>query len=169
MDHSRKMTPLRRGFFDAQMAPSTFSTTKKERFLAALATGLSISGACEAAHIPRRTAYNHRDTDVDFKDAWDAAVIAGVEHLEDEARRRAVEGVDKPVYQGGARVGVIREYSDTLLIFLLKGRAREKYGDQVRIDFGAVRAEAERLAKEYDLDPEELIRVAQEITSGAKR
>jgi hypothetical protein len=26
------------------------------------------------------------------------------------------------VYQGGKKVGVVQEYSDTLLIFLLKGR-----------------------------------------------
>ena len=41
--------------------------------------------------------------------------------LEDEARRRAVDGVDEPVFQQGKQVGTIRKHSDTLLIFLLKG------------------------------------------------
>lgn len=49
------------------------------------------------------------------------------DRLEREAMRRAHEGVRKPVYQGGKRVGFIQEYCDTLLIFLLKGLRPEKY------------------------------------------
>ncbi len=43
--------------------------------------------------------------------------------LEDEATRRAIEGVKKPVYQGSKKVGEILHYSDTLLIVLLKAQA----------------------------------------------
>ena len=51
--------------------------------------------------------------------------------LEAEARRRAVEGVEEPVgwYKGQAG-GVVRKYSDTLLIFLLKGRRPELYRER---------------------------------------
>ncbi len=49
-----------------------------------------------------------------------------------EAVRRAVEGTEKPVYQQGRLVGHVQEYSDTLLIFLLKGRRPEKYGEKLR-------------------------------------
>lgn len=51
---------------------------------------------------------------------------------EGELHRRAFKGVLKPVYQGGARVGSIREYSDTLAIFLMKAHRPEKYRDTVR-------------------------------------
>ena len=46
-------------------------------------------------------------------------------------RRRAVEGVEEPVgwYKGEAG-GVVRKYSDTLLIFLLKGRKPEMYRER---------------------------------------
>jgi hypothetical protein len=37
-----------------------------------------------------------------------------------EAWRRAVKGCRKPVYQGGQLVGYVREFSDLLLIFLIK-------------------------------------------------
>jgi len=37
----------------------------------------------------------------------------------------------KPVYHGGKRVGFIREYSDVLLIFLLKGLRPAKYRERV--------------------------------------
>ncbi len=42
--------------------------------------------------------------------------------LEAEAWRRAVEGVEKPVgWYKGKPGGYVREYSDTLLIFPLRG------------------------------------------------
>lgn len=45
--------------------------------------------------------------------------------------RRAYHGVEKPVTVAGKRE-IIREYSDTLLIFLLKGARSNKYRDNVR-------------------------------------
>jgi hypothetical protein len=61
----------------------------------------------------------------------EAARIEAADLLEDEAFRRAHQGIDKPVFQGKELVGVIREYSDTLLIFLLKGCRPDKYRDRV--------------------------------------
>jgi hypothetical protein len=58
---------------------------------------------------------------------WDDAIEAGADVLEAEAWRRAVEGVERPIVSGGKVVTTVREYSDTLLIFLLKGRRPEKY------------------------------------------
>jgi hypothetical protein len=46
---------------------------------------------------------------------------------EAEAWRRAVEGVERPIVSGGKVVTTVREYSDALLIFLLKGRRPAKY------------------------------------------
>lgn len=54
--------------------------------------------------------------------------------LEQEAHRRAVEGVDEPVYHKGYLVAKVRRYSDTLLIFLLKGAAPEKYRDHTDLN-----------------------------------
>jgi hypothetical protein len=52
--------------------------------------------------------------------------------LEAEAHRRAVEGVEKPVgWYKGRPGGYVREYSDVLLIFLLKGLRPEKYKDRL--------------------------------------
>lgn len=57
-----------------------------------------------------------------------------VERMENEARRRAVEGTLRPVFHGGAQVGEVREYSDTLLIFLLKAHD-PKYRDKQQIEY----------------------------------
>ncbi len=52
--------------------------------------------------------------------------------LEAEAYRRAVEGVEKPTgWYRGVAGGVVREYSDSLLMFLLKGIRPDKYKDRV--------------------------------------
>ena len=56
----------------------------------------------------------------------DEAVAEGIDLLEEEARRRAVDGVNKrPIYHRGVQVGEIAQYSDKLLIFLLERRRPE--------------------------------------------
>lgn len=99
-------------------------------FLDTLADTANVSRACKAAGVPRRTAYNWRRDDKEFAAQWDEMQELGNEALEDEAVRRGHEGYDKPVYQGGVQVGTVREYSDTLLIFMLKGRRPEKFKDR---------------------------------------
>lgn len=58
------------------------------------------------------------------------ALDDAVDDMELEAKRRAFKGTLKPVYQGGEKVGEIREYSDTLAIFLLKAHRPEKYRER---------------------------------------
>jgi hypothetical protein len=98
-------------------------------FLEALARTASVTAACEEVAIARRTVYEWRD-DPDFVVAWEAAIEKGTDALEDEAIRRAYHGTDKPVYQGKELVGHIREYSDTLMIFMLKARRPEKFKER---------------------------------------
>lgn len=140
-------------------------TTKKDPnawrvpFLEALSSGMSITTACKDAKVGRSTAFDHRQRDEAFALAWHQAMEAGADLLEDEARRRAAEGTIKPVYQGGKKVGEIREYSDTLLIFLLKGKRPDVYRDNVKVEHtGKVQhdltamsdAELEALERELD-------------------
>ena len=103
---------------------------KREKFLVALRDGQSISDACKASNVARRTAYNWRDSDKDFAAEWDDALDEGSDLLEDEAKRRAVDGVDEPVFYQGQEVARVKKYSDTLLMFLLKGRRPEKFKDR---------------------------------------
>lgn len=86
--------------------------------------------SCEMAGLPRSTVYDWRHADQAFAQAWDAALELGTDALEDEAVRRAYHGTDKPVYQGGKQVGTVREFSDTLLIFMLKARRPEKFKER---------------------------------------
>jgi hypothetical protein len=103
---------------------------KRAKFLARLVEGASIHAAATAAGIGRTTAYEWRDAEPEFAAAWDEAVEAGTDALEDEAIRRARSGVDEPVYYQGEKVGVVRRYSDTLLIFMLKARRPDKFKER---------------------------------------
>jgi hypothetical protein len=114
---------------------------KPRVWMKAFITSLSLRGivtqACETAKIERTTAYKARETDTTFAAAWDEAVEVAADALEAEAWRRAVDGVEKPVgfYQGAAGE-YVQEYSDTLLIFLLKGVRPAKYRDNVKVEHG---------------------------------
>lgn len=106
---------------------------KKRAFLAEYAQCGNISRSARAAGIERSSVYQWQEHDEAFSVAMRQAEIEAVEVLEEEARRRAHDGVRKPVYQGGGLVGHVQEYSDTLLIFLLKGLKPEKYRDRYDI------------------------------------
>lgn len=97
------------------MAARTDRAVKKQRqeLLDALRSGASVTAACRVVGVPRRTAYQWREDDENFAAEWADALEEGTDALEDEARRRAMES------------------SDTLMIFLLKGRRPEVYKDRV--------------------------------------
>lgn len=98
------------------------------RFLQALASGCSASEAAASAGITSSSAYARRKRDPDFAAGWADAIEDSADLLEQEARRRAIDGVEEPVYQGGQLVGTKTVYSDSLLALLLKGRRQAVFG-----------------------------------------
>lgn len=98
------------------------NVAKKATFLAQLKMGSSVKTAALAAGIHRRTFYDWRDQDSEFRAAWDDAIKESVEILEDEVRRRALDPNDKQSY--------------ILLMFLLKKHDpsyRENYKREVTV------------------------------------
>ena len=67
----------------------------ERRMLEALARGMSPARAGRTAGVGRSTVYLWRREDPEFAQKWDDAVADGIDLLEDEARRRALEGSDK--------------------------------------------------------------------------
>lgn len=110
------------------------AATWRPKFLAALAETCNVTHAARTAGINRNTAYDHRDSDAAFAAAWDDALEQGVDVLELEARRRALHGTLRPVFHQGIECGAIREYSNTLTIFLLKAHRPDKYRERQTID-----------------------------------
>jgi len=72
-----------------------------------------------------------------YRKAFEAADQSVQDMLEQEAIRRGVQGVERPVYQGGRMVGYVRDYSDPCLIFLMKCRILRYRGadaNQILVD-----------------------------------
>lgn len=143
---------------------NTIRHHKKRAFLAAYAEAGNVKKAAELSDVHRSTHYDWLGADAEYAAAFALADEDAGDNLEAEARRRAVEGVPEPVYYQGDVVGTVQKYSDTLLIFLLKGTRPEKYADRVRVD-QVVRGRAQELAKRYGITEEEVLAEAESILS----
>lgn len=108
------------------------------KLLLKLAETANIKAACKAAKVGRTAFYGRRETDAVFAKAVQEALEEATDDLELEARRRAKDGTQKPVYYQGLKCGVINEYSDTLMIFLLKAHRPEKFRDKVKVEHGGI-------------------------------
>jgi hypothetical protein len=101
----------------------------KQKFLDTYRGTGNVSAAAVLATIGRRTHYDWIRDDAVYAASFADAVEEAADRLETEARRRAVTGCSEAIYYKGAQIGTLKKYSDTLLIFLLKGARPEKYSD----------------------------------------
>ncbi len=106
---------------------------KQRAFLGTYAACGCIRYAARNAKCSRSAHYKWMQ-DAAYAEAFAEAREAACDVLESEARRRAVEGVVRPVYYRGKIVGTMRKYSDTLLIFLMKAAMPQKYRDNAKIN-----------------------------------
>lgn len=113
---------------------AVFSDEQKIIFLNELSQHSVIKYACEKAKISRLTFYYNYQSDEEFRRLVDDAFVLGAINIEDEAKIRAIEGVEEEVYFKGEMVGTVRKFSDFLLTFLLKGNFPYKYGGVVSDD-----------------------------------
>ena len=102
-------------------------------FLDELSQWPNVSRACRKAGISRVTAYRHKADYQDFNEAWENAIETGLDKWEEEAARRAFEGVDKPVIYQGEITDTFKEYSDTLAVTMLKAHRPEKYRERSEV------------------------------------
>ena len=73
------------------------------------------------------------ETDPGFHELAQDAMEEWADCLEQEAVRRAVEGVEEPVFHQGEVVGFVTKYSDALLGKLLTGRRPEIFGNKTEV------------------------------------
>jgi hypothetical protein len=133
-------------------------------FLAQLAESGNVRRACRAIGRHPATLYKYRQRDPAFAALWDETVAVAMDTvLEPEAVRRAVEGIEKPVYHLGEQVGTVREYSDTLLIFLLKGGKPDKYKERREVFHRGTIALLQKLEQISAMTPDELENFLQEV------
>jgi len=122
---------------------------KKEAFLAAYAECGVITQAAKTAKCNRNMHYEWLN-DQEYKKRFEDAHEQACDNLEQEARRRAIEGWDEPVYQNGVKCGVKRKRSDTLLIFLMKGAMPDKYKERVSQEVDAKISATAKIIEDED-------------------
>lgn len=108
---------------------------KRERFLEALATGWTVTHAAERAGAHRRRFYEARAGDEAFAAAWEQAWDEGTDRLEDELRRRSVDGYDEVTTgRDGEVLRTLHRYDNTGLVKLLAARRPEKYRESAAVE-----------------------------------
>lgn len=112
-------------------------TPKKGAFLEEFARSGNIAHAAKIAGIGRQTHYDWINPELskdaeEYRAMFEDAKHDAIAVLELEARRRATDGVVRIKFHKGERFEEL-QYSDTLLIFLLKGNAPEKYRERYEV------------------------------------
>ncbi len=119
-------------------------TRLKKAFLESFRQHGNITRACRLSTASRSSVYRWKDEDDQFASDFHVAEMEATEHLEEAAYVRAVEGVRRLKFERGEAIldpatgepYTEMECSDTLLIFLLKARAPEKYRERHDIKHG---------------------------------
>ena len=88
-----------------------------DRFIMRLRDSGNVRLACQAAGVPRSTAYRWRDRWATFNAEWDEAIEDACDILEETAWKRAV-----------------REGSDRLLMFLLKAHRPDRFKERSQVE-----------------------------------
>lgn len=151
-------TPNRKAGEIDSMTPNARAHARRDwkpTFIEALRASGNVRYATTRAGISRQTAYVHRERDPKFAEDWCDAIDDFVDVCELELRRRAIDGVERidhlrvgtddkgnPVYEEIK----YREYSDKLLMFMLRAVRPEKYRDN--FDLAKLLREAAGLPQE---------------------
>ena len=106
----------------------------KQTFLDVLADTGVIQDGCRVAKVSRQTVYQWRKNDEVFEQAYADALNAASDALESEARRRAVEGVVRVKFNKEGTPFDEVQYSDTLLLALLKAKKPSEFADRSKTE-----------------------------------
>ena len=132
------------------MRKSKFTPERQQHFIKTLSETGSVSTAAALAGSSRTRVYELRKVDPAFATAWEEAEEITADRLENEARRRAVEGVPEPLVSAGKLVRdddgqpiMVRRYSDNLLQALMRARRPPPRERSVRFRLPALRSTAD--------------------------
>jgi hypothetical protein len=106
---------------------------RQKQFLEQYARCGNLTEAARKCRIDRNRHYDWLQ-DPEYEAKFANAYAQACDIVDGEIRRRGVTGILKPVFYKGEKVGSIREYSDTLLIFLAKGMMPDKYAQFIKGD-----------------------------------
>lgn len=130
-----------------------WTPARQRAFIEALADLGSVEAACRVVDMSSVGAYHlRRQPGAEaFRAAWEVALDLGVKRIEDVAMDLALNGVEEPVYSYGKLVGTRIKRNDSLLMFILRNRAPERFaaGGGAKAMNAVGKMELERLKKEW--------------------
>lgn len=145
------------------MSNNSKRTVRRDnRFFDALERGLGVTESARVAGYARRSVYEYRDKDTEFAARWQDAVQNHIETMEMEADRRALEGVEEPVYYQGKECGRVRKFSDNLLMFRLKALNPEVYRERTE-NINNVQGKIDHTHKLAEMPDDELDKRIEEL------
>jgi len=112
----------------ARPAPRRWSAKAEGAFLEALAESGNVARSCRIAGVSDNTVYRQRAKSEAFRTRWAEALREGYAKLEALVLDRALNGYDKPVYQGGKKVGTTRHYDNRTALTILRMHAAAVHG-----------------------------------------
>ena len=119
-------------------------------FFRLFAASGSVAFAADRTSLSRTVLYRRKRSDPAFAKRWAEAQELGVSKVRDEVFRRAVVGVKRPVFYGGAKIGKVRHYDNRLLWSLLKSHEPETYGPRRPQPIGGAPVDLARRLDEAD-------------------
>jgi hypothetical protein len=105
------------------------AVSAKRRFLDAFAHCGTCTGAAKLSGVDDRRHRQWLEESEQYRKDFQVAKDRAADTLEAEARRRACEGYDDPIFFQGMQVGSVKRYSDLLMIFLLKAARPDTFRD----------------------------------------
>jgi len=120
-----------------------------DAFFEELSKSGNTSRAAELTKISRMAIYERLERDEEFAVRYEKAKARGLEGLEDEANRRAFNGVEEPVFYMGQRVATVTTFSDALIQFLLKGGKPQKYRDRISTENVNLNSDSPALSRRF--------------------
>lgn len=120
--------------------PSVVFDDWRDAFIARLGDTGNVRAACIAARISRSNAYHRRDTDEEFRLAWDEAAESFCDLLEGVYAQRGIEQSDRAI-EGYLKAYRRERWGDKSRVELTG-----KDGGAIQVDSAAMQAAAEELA-----------------------
>ena len=110
---------------------------EKAFFEALLSEHAIVGRAAKVAGVSLQVIERRRRESIRFAQMLDRAEAMIDEALEYESLRRCLEPDERPIFQRGQLVGVVKSWDTRHLEWVLERRMPEKYHLQTRVEFGA--------------------------------
>lgn len=110
-----------------------FDAAAKQKYLEQLKDCGALQRSAYAVGFDPSTVHEHRTLDPEFDQAVEGALVDYQESIEAEIKRRAMDGIEQPVFYQGVATSSQTVYSDQLLALHAKARI-PRYRDKQTID-----------------------------------